>query len=208
MFHPQWWYVIKSFCLRPQNGRDLNTLLPTQFCELVNTSWKATSIHFFIPQGISNVVPTSPGFWKLRCKLYGCNLLAVSNAFISTLNQSGRDSHCWPARTMRLSELCLAFLTTCNLWSLMTTSAVINNTDTTCILTAYEWSLLSPSLPQKIRLTNPLFKTHITIPCHLDNPCARARKCFVPQCCSSQLDIRNQLPKKLHTFPGILTEVY
>jgi len=37
-------------------------------------------------------------------------------------------------------------------------------------LTASEWSLLIPSLPQEIRLTNSLFKMHITIPWHLDNP--------------------------------------
>lgn len=142
MFHPQWWSVIKIFYLRPQNGRDMNTLLPTQFCE----SWKPTSTHFLISQGISNVVSTSPGFWKLRCKLYDCNLLAVSNAFISMLNQSGRDSYCWPARRMHFSQLHLAFLTTCNLWSLTTNNAVINNTDTTYIFNLF-WMVITDFFP-------------------------------------------------------------
>jgi hypothetical protein len=57
-------------------------------------------------------------------------------------------------------------------------SAVINNTDTAYILTASEWSLLIPSLPQEIWLTNPLFKKHITIPCHLDNPLRMCKKMF------------------------------
>jgi hypothetical protein len=52
-------------------------------------------------------------------------------------------------------------------------------------LTSSEWSLLISSLPQEIQLTNPLFKTHITIPCHLGNPLHMCKKMF----CSTVLQL-------------------
>jgi hypothetical protein len=60
------------------------------------------------------------------CKLCCCNPSVLCDQFISTLQQSRSDCCCWSAKVIRVTELRLAFLRTCNSWSLTTNSVFIN----------------------------------------------------------------------------------
>jgi hypothetical protein len=109
-----------------------------------------------------------------------CNLSVLSDQFISVLRQCQSDCCCWPARERHVTELRLAFLRTCNLWSPMTNSAFINSIVSVYIFNRL-WMFVTDSFSAtRNSITACCFKCtspHYTI---LTTPYACVKKQIVP----------------------------
>jgi len=101
-FHTQWQ---NCFHHQPRNGKDVWTQPFSQLFLIVRLHGTQQA-HSFKHAKTSVLLHTLP------LDTEG----SVSSCLISTLKQRPSDSWCWPDRKMCVTQLCLAFLRTCNSW--------------------------------------------------------------------------------------------
>ena len=173
----------KAFTMSLVTERPIWThIFITVLWQPVTLRCKQTDTRFRISQDICTVVHTSLGYCQLSYKLLVVSRLSfrMKQPLTAVVGQ--------PDRRASVTRLRMALLRTCNSWSPLFTSTALTQYK---LINACEIFVTDSFSATSNSVTARMFKTHINIPRHFDDPCACTRRSIIPQRCSSKRDVKN-----------------